>query len=188
MEKSQEMKERQVLAWLKKELGPVIRTAIAARPGIVYTEDWLAAMAYRETGMLFHRHIPSGKDLATLSSIMRGDYSQRPGETEKQYHGYGIWQIDIDSFPEFVKSGKWKDPLKCCLMAIDVLDGKRSYLVKSFPALKGDQLDRATTAAYNCGEGNVAKVIRAGQDIDSRTYNKDYSAEVWRFREIYRSI
>lgn len=185
------MTERQCIQWIRKELGPVIKLALQARPGVIYTEDWLGGMAYRETGILMHRY--AGKPMLTISATSRGDYSQRPGETEKQYHGFGFWQIDIGSFPQFVKSGDWKDPLKCCIKAIDVLEGKRKYLfaeggqfaAKNYPL---DFMYRGITAAYNCGEGNVAKVIRAGADIDSRTHGKDYSKKVWEYREIYRAL
>jgi len=54
--------------------------------------------------------------------------------------------------------------------------------------IPGYELDRATVAAYNCGEGNVAKVMRAGLDVDARTHQHNYSAEVWRFREMYKAI
>jgi hypothetical protein len=30
-----------------------------------------------------------------------------------------------------------------------------------------------------CGAGNVAKVVAAGEDMDSRTTGHDYSADVW---------
>jgi len=72
------------------------------------------------------------------------------------------------------------------MKAIGVLEGKRRNLQSEFPHI--DNLDRAITAAYNCGEGNVARAIRKGIDIDSYTFNKDYSKEVWRFREIYKTV
>ncbi|WP_276483539.1 hypothetical protein [Paraflavitalea pollutisoli] len=186
------MTEKQAIAWILKELGPIIDKALteakAKNPDLMYTTDWLAAMAYRETGFLIARYMAQNAKPEAIHPLMRGDYGQRPGEREKSYHGFGYWQIDIGSFPEFVKSGAWKDPYKTCVKAIEVLEGKRKYLQLKFPALTGDSLARAVTAAYNCGEGNVQKVLLAGQDIDSRTHQKNYSKEVWRFREIARSI
>jgi hypothetical protein len=73
-------------------------------------------------------------------------------------------------------------------MAIAVLEEKRLYLEPKFPNLQGDSLHRAITAAYNCGQGNIAKVLNEGKDIDDRTYNHDYSREVWRFREIFNTL
>lgn len=186
------MTERSILSWINRELGPIIDQAIEEakkkNPDLIYTRDWLAAMCMRETGFLIARYAKQGMKVAIIHTLMRGDYSQRPGEKEKSYHGYGYWQIDIASYPQYVKSGDWKDPLKTCAMAISVLEEKRKYLEPRFANLKGDSLHRAVTAAYNCGQGNVAKVLREGKDIDARTHNMDYSAEVWRYRQIFNSL
>ncbi len=72
-------------------------------------------------------------------------------------------------------------------MAIAILKAKRAFLVQRIP-LQGTALDRANTAAYNCGEGNVVKVVKDGKDIDDRTAHKNYSADVWRLRELYKSL
>lgn len=178
------MTEGEAIFWIKDNIGPVIRKALADSGSTVYTEDWLGAMAYRETGILIHRYQDKSPDV--IATLMKGDYSQRPGETEKSYHGFGFWQIDIASYPAFVNSGDWEDPYKCCMKAIAVLEEKRTYLEGKVPA--SYDLHRAITAAYNCGQGNVLKVVQQGKDIDSRTHNKDYSKEVWRFRYIYRSF
>lgn len=186
------MTNTQVLQWIKPNLGPVIRQAIAAKPGTIYTEDWIAAIACRETGEDIAKHFPgwsmTPEKLFGLSSIMRGDWTKRDGETEEQPHGFGFWQIDKGSFPLFIKSGDWKDPFKCCLMALVVLENKRTYLHTHFPSLAGDQEARAVTAAYNCGEGNVIKVLEEKHDIDIRTTGKNYSAQVWQFRSIYSTL
>lgn len=186
------MTEREILAWIKINLGPIIDKALAEarvkNTALLYTRDWLAAMVMRETGFLIARYVQKKLKIDVIHSLMKGDYNQRKGETEKSYHGFGYWQIDIGSFPDFVKSGDWKDPFKTCVKAIAVLEGKRIFLQKAFPALTGEELARAVTAAYNCGEGNVKKVLLAKQDIDSRTHQKNYSKEVWRFREIFKSL
>lgn len=186
------MTEREILSWIKNNLGDVIDIAIIQakekNPELIYTRDWLAAMAMRETGFLIARYVEKKMKTDVIHSLMKGDYGQRPKETEKQYHGFGYWQIDIASYPAFVKSGDWKDPFKTCLKAIAVLEEKRLYLAPKFPNLQGDSLHRAITAAYNCGQGNVQKVLLVGQDIDARTHQKNYSKEVWRYREIFKSL
>jgi len=186
------MTERDILNWINNNLGVYIDKAIAHAcekyPDHPYTKDWLAAMSMRETGFLIARYVAQGAKPEIIHTLMRGDYTQREGEKEKQYHGFGYWQIDIGSYPDFVKSGDWKDPFKTCRKAIDVLESKRIYLVSHFPNLQGNGLARAITAAYNCGEGNVRQILQAGLDVDHRTYNHDYSAEVWRFREILSSL
>jgi hypothetical protein len=65
----------------------------------------------------------------------------------------GLPQIDIASFPAFVNSGDWKDPLKSWLKAIAVLESKRKYILSKCPDVKGEFLHRAVTAAYNCRGG-----------------------------------
>lgn len=182
------MNNTDVLRWIKKELGETIQKAIAARPGSAYTEEWLAGIGCRETGGLLALYIPKRNDVAVICSILRGDFTQRPGETAKQYHGYGITQIDIASFPQFVKSGDWKDPYKCFLKTIDILNGKKQYLVSHFPSLAGNSLNHYVTASYNCGEGNERKVIEQHLDPDAYTTQHNYSNEVFEFADIYKNL
>lgn len=173
------MTEKQILLWIRDNLGAIISKAIFSTP---YSEHILAGMCMRETGILIPKKIGLG-ELDYVSAQMLGDYGKRKNDTEKKYHGFGFWQIDIDSFPEFVASGDWKDPYKCCLKAVSILEGKRKWL-----AQKNITEDRAIIAAYNCGEGNVWKAIKKGFDVDAYTYNKDYSKEVMRFAEIYANL
>jgi hypothetical protein len=185
------MGEKETMQWILDNLGEIIRRSIddskVINPELLYTPDWLAAMCYRETGFLIARYVGQGKRPEAIHQLMRGDYSQRPGEKEKDYHGFGYWQIDVASFPDFIISGNWKDPYKTCMKAIAVLEGKRKYLQKR-TRITDEALHRAITAAYNCGEGNVMKVLDKGQDIDIRTHQHNYSAEVWRFRAIAQKI
>ena len=174
-----------VLRWIKDYLEPVIIEAVKGSP---YPVDQLAAMACRETGWKIEKYLNQKLPYATICEIMKGDYGQRAGDAEKIYHGFGFWQIDIGSYPEFVKSGNWKDPLKCCQMAVNVLETKRKYFLNKTPGLKGDPLERAVTAAYNCGEGNVFKALINHRDVDFYTFNHDYSKAVWGFRETYKDL
>jgi hypothetical protein len=186
------MTTREILIWIHVNLLPSITQAITEakkkNPGLIYTPDWLVGIAYRETGGLINKYGSTNVRPDIMHTLMRGDYSKRDGEKFAMHHGFGYWQIDIDSYPEFVKSGNWKDPFKCCLQAIDVLESKRQYIESKLPKLGGDDLHRAITAAYNCGEGNVVKVLVAGQDVDTRTTGHDYSAEVWQRRSFYKQI
>jgi hypothetical protein len=183
------MTDLQALQWIKDNLGKYIKTALELVPGTIYSEDWLAAMAYRETGILIHRYVPSGIPFRQICERMVGDYGQRPGETEKKYHGFSFWQIDIGSYPDFIDTGLWTDPVQSCKKAISVLEEKRRYLFgKNMIPTKYplQTVHRAITAAYNCGAGSVMKALMAGKDVDRYTYNRDYSKEVWRFRDMYR--
>jgi hypothetical protein len=191
------MTEKQTLLWIHTNLVPLMREAMKQSPQIAYPTDLLSAMTMRETGNLVQRYVQKGLKAHEMHPLMRGDYSQRRGEKEKSYHGYGYMQIDIASFPEFVKSGAWKDPIKTYIKAMSVLEGKRTYLKSKFPHLEGRDLLWASVAAYNCGEGNVRKVLngivknKKGEvvtDVDWYTHGKDYSKEVARFMELYNSI
>lgn len=186
------MIEREILSWIKNNLGDVIDIAIIQskekNPDLIYTRDWLAGMCMRETGFLISRYVAKKMKVEVIHSLMKGDYSQRPKETEKQYHGFGYWQIDIASYPQFVKSGDWKDPFKTCMKAIAVLEEKRLYLAPKFPNLQGDGLHRAITAAYNCGQGRVARALNEGKDIDAFTHQHDYSKMVWHYREVFNKL
>lgn len=174
---------KQLLAWIRDNLGPLIRDAIR---GTMFTEDWLAAIAARETGFLIIRYYNKGFSFEDIAANMRGDYRKSEG----RYRGFGFWQIDVGSYPEFTNSGKWKDPKETAKMAVKVLEEKRRFLESKGwkERLSAVDFERAITAAYNCGQGNVHKALTQGLDVDRYTYNKDYSSEVFRNREIYRKL
>ena len=178
------MTDKEILTVIKTKLGETIKQAIIDSKTTLYTEDWLGAMAMREMGHKIDKLMQQGKTWAEIVLNAKGDYGQRSSDDKPIYHGFGFWQIDIASFPQFIKSGDWVDPYKCAMKAISVLEGKRKYLATKFPTVD----DRAITAAYNCGEGNVTKALRMFKDVDVYTHQKNYSAEVWRYREIYKSI
>jgi len=192
------MTNTDILRWIKTNFGPIISQAIAAakgkNPHVPYTEDWLAGIQCRESGGIIAKHLPamlnlpSGRQLASLMPLMKGDWNQREHDAEPMYHGYGPYQADIASFPAWIKSGAWQDPAKAASMAIEILEGKRLFLQPHFPDLAGDLLERAITAAYNCGEGNVRDVLNEGHDIDIRTTDKNYSAQIWEFRKVYQTL
>ena len=184
------MTQERILYWIREHLSPTIRKALEQYPEVIYTEDWLAGMTYRETGFLIARYADKKMSPDSIHSIIKGDYSKREGEVEKQYHGFGYMQIDIDSYPDFVKSGDWKDPYKTYLKSISVLEEKRKYLAAKMDFGQHDLLTihRAITAAYNCGQGNVMKAIRNDKDVDRYTHNGDYSKMVWLYRDAYRNL
>lgn len=176
------MTEKQILGWIKTNLSQIIEKAITDSKTDLFTVDLMAAMAMREVNFLIARY--ASKPLEEVAASMKGDYGQRANDNIKMYHGFSFWQIDIDSFPDFIKSGDWKDPYKSCLKAISVLEGKRQYLVSKL----GDVPLNAIVAAYNTGEGNVYRSLKNGWDVDKTTHNKDYSKEVFRYRDIYNSL
>jgi hypothetical protein len=188
------MTERSIMRWYKENLQQAVEKAIALKkeknPELLYTTDWLLAMAYRETWTLVARYIKNKIVFENVLTVVKGDYGKRDGETEKQFHGFGFWQIDIGSYPQFVKSGDWKDPFKCCCKAIDVLEEKRLYLESKFDKddFNSETFQRMITAAYNCGQGNVTKAVNAKLGMDYYTHEKNYSQMVWKYRELYNSL
>jgi hypothetical protein len=179
--------DQEMMQWIKNNLGVIITNAIA---NTNYTEDWLAGICARETGFLFTRYANQGFTFDHICFLMKGDYGKRKGEPAKQYHGFGFWQIDIGSFPAFISSGKWTNPLDTAQMAVSVLEGKKNYLQKQnwYAKLPATMQERAITAAYNCGEGNVNKEFMRNLDVDFYTFSKDYSKEVFRYRSIYSNL
>ena len=189
------MTERSIMKWYKDNLLSLVEKAIEQKkiktPDLIYTADWLLAIAFRETWTLVSRY----HDLTfeNMKELIKGDYSNRPGDPdsyrgEKSYHGFGFWQIDTGSYPDFVKTGYWKDPFKCCCKAIDVLEEKRRYLSDKLVLTDPDAIHRSITAAYNCGQGNVVKAIRSKLGVDYYTHEKNYSAMVWKYRELYNLL
>jgi hypothetical protein len=111
-------------------------------------------------------------------------------------HGYGVMQIDIRSFADFCKSGKWKDVEAAILKGAEVLAKKRDEIlaaekrargycrfsdgsVRSFVPriLSNEDLHRVTVASYNCG-GAAYYHFSNGNDPDRGTTGKDYSRDV----------
>lgn len=178
----------EILKWIKINLAADINKAIADTGTDLYTEDWLGAMVCRETCDLIARYAPIKSNVLEIASLMRGDFTQRHGETEKQYHGYGFIQIDRQSYPAFVMSGKWKIPYENFKAAILILEEKRKYLTTRFAALTGDSLKHYITAAFNCGQGNESKVITNHLDPDAYTAAHNYSAQVFEFATIYITL
>lgn len=190
------MTEKQIMRWYNENLFSMVNKAIESKkekiPSLIYTVDWLMAIAYRETWTLVNKYAEAIKFVDMLT-LIKGDYSKRPGEPEKSYHGFGFWQIDVGSYPDFIKSGDWKDPYKCCLKAIGVLEEKRLWLFGESGKFDADFSEeeyrhRMITAAYNCGQGNVRKAVLAKLGVDYYTHEKNYSAMVWQYRELYNSL
>jgi len=187
------MTEKKIMLWIKANMQGIIEKAIVDsrkwHPDHPYTTDWIAGIIMREVGVLINKHATVNTPVNQMWSLMRGDYAQRKGEEKPQYHGYGPMQADTGSYPEFIKSGDWKDPYKAVMFGIDVLEEKRKYLTARVkPGGDPTAFERAITAAYNTGQGNVMKSINNDRDVDYTTHQRNYSAEVFRFRKLYLSL
>ena len=177
------MTEIEVLKWIKVNLSAVIQEALkSATIENYFSEEWLAAIACRETTVLIIKYAERNMNFSDMCMNMKGDF------TNNTYHGFSFWQIDIRSFRDFIESGDWRFPVKACKKAIEVLEGKAKYLGHFFSPGDDVEFKQAVTAAYNCGEGNVARSIKAGEDVDTHTAHGNYSKDVFRLMNIYKGL
>lgn len=141
------------------------------------------------TAARLHRHRPE----VMAGIIMRetegglSRYLDRKGPAGRGDggHGHGLMQIDDRSFPDFCHGPHWADPDKNIHFGAWVLSRKRAFLAPHCPE---ELLERASLAAYNCGEGTVLKLLFKRLDVDVKTAHGHYSAEVLRFAEIYKQL
>lgn len=150
----------------------------------------LAGITCRETGLKIAKLYDANPKMtvATVAPIMTGDYSQRPGETGSTYHGFGFTQIDKVSYPDFVRRGDWKDPLKCYKLTIQILQDNFLLLSRNAPNLPQEMIWKYVIASYNAGKGRELSVITKSLDPDTYTFAHNYSSEVLRFVDIYNSF
>lgn len=104
--------------------------------------------------------------------------------------GHGPMQIDKRSFPEWCSqwsSGKLtvRDGI---LKGAEVLAMKQKAIGRLLPQLTGEEALKAAVAAYNCGEGNVKKAVKAGKPVDAYTARGDYAEDVFIRRKFYQTV
>ena len=111
-------------------------------------------------------------------------------------HGYGIMQIDIRYYPDFVNSGQWRDPQLDINMGAEVLataskaikNGEglslhykdRQNVIHPFTgaSLDEDELLRTTIAAYNSGATAAYYWMSEEANPDKGTTGGNYAADV----------
>jgi hypothetical protein len=96
---------------------------------------------------------------------IKGDFSRRPGESAKQFHGFGVWQRDSQ---HGVDESYLEDVRRQAEDAAELLQANHTSLKRWDSAI----------AAYNCGPGRVRKALDANRPVDFYTTGKDYSADV----------
>ncbi len=178
------MTELDCLSWINKNLGKYITDACE---NTIYDLPSLAALTMRETGGLIAHVAPLVSSFNVLCKLMTGDYTKRKHDLNHKYHGYGFTQIDIDSYPAFIASNDWQKPEKLYPFTIKILESKRHYIINHFNDLSHQELERSIFAAYNCGEGNVVKAIQNNEDVDHYTTGHNYSEDVFRLRELFKT-
>jgi hypothetical protein len=170
------MNETEILRHIKTAYGAMIFESAAKHR---HRTEVMAGIVMRETqgglSLLLDRPGPEG----------RGDRDK-----EGRYHGHGLCQIDDRSFPEFCAGPAWKDAAKNIAMGAWALGRKRAFLAARTLGfmLTDDDLERASVAAYNAGEGLVLKAIERHRDPDTCTAHGDYAASVLRYADLYLSL
>lgn len=119
------------------------------------------------------------------------EYLERPGDNG---HGFGLMQIDIRSFADWVASGAWHDPRECTLKGAEVLrakyddalalegkpikrtSGGRTFSVIGIPLTVQDRV-RVAVASYNSGRWAYYHASK-GRSPDRGSTGGDYSADV----------
>ncbi len=111
-------------------------------------------------------------------------------------NGFGWLQADRRSFPEWIRTGEWKDAGKGFLMGAKILRSKLADTIECegvrftvtdkrgrvFTCPKGKRLTereryRVALAAYNCGRWAHYHVSK-NRDVDAGTTGKDYAIDV----------
>jgi hypothetical protein len=105
-------------------------------------------------------------------------------------HGFSWWQIDIRSYPEFVKSGDWKDVGKAVNKCCEVLAEKQNEVreLAGRHVLLNGTLLRCAVAGYNCGSGPAYRNFINHDDPDRGTTGKDYSADVLARQKVFSDL
>lgn len=149
-------------AWDEAELAAQFRRVLASRWIDIFENaasatgsptELLLAIASRET------------NIRNILGDFRGS----------RFHGFGIMQIDLGTDPEFCAAWSEAKVAESIGRGAEILGHKRAYLVSQ----KGLAVTHAAiAAAYNTGEGNVARSLRAGLDPDSTTTGANYGRDV----------
>lgn len=136
----------------------------------------------------------SGEDVAVVMAIASRETNieQIIGDAG---HGFGVMQLDIRSFPDFIRSGKWKDAHAVIMKGAEVLAGKRQQLTANakkqmsiidskgrhytfrMPVITGDVLTKTAIAMYNVGLFAPYHLSK-GRDPDYSTTDGDYATDV----------
>lgn len=182
---------RNILVWFHDNISHIVREVV----DVIYKDHWVSegllcgGIPAREFGFLIPRKVAKGQSLEYIFRHSTGDGG----------HGISFWQIDDRSYPDWLSKHQLSDTsipidelIKAyCIKSVECLIEKEKYLVsKGYTREKlGDEtFERAIIAAYNCGQGNVAKALRNGYDVDRYTYQHDYSKDVQTSRALYNNI
>jgi hypothetical protein len=146
-----------------------------------------------EAEILLHIRTAFGSMIAGAAAgwwHLPGSSGRGDCDKEGRYHGHGLCQIDDRSFPEFCRGEEWKNAASNIEMGARVIARKRAFLAGRTLGFRftTDDLEKATIAAYNAGEGRVLRTIMEGCDPDVCTTHCDYAAAVLRHADVYLKL
>lgn len=104
-------------------------------------------------------------------------------------HGFGLFQADIGSYPQWINSGAWRDAGMSVLFGAKVLNDKlqeiKNRASKANVEIDEDTALRLAIAAYNHGSMGVFSDYKKGLDPDRGTTGHDYSTDVLKRESIF---
>jgi hypothetical protein len=145
--------------------------------------------------------------IASRETNLDPKWLTKPGD---HGNGFGLMQADVRSFPEWIKSGKWRDAREGILMGARVLAEKlhdarvcelaglrgKTVIVKSLKGesysfipkvLSDSERHRVSIAAYNCGRWAHYHITK-GNGVDRGTTQKNYSEDVLERARYFRAM
>jgi hypothetical protein len=146
---------------------PLIR---AAADRYQFTPDLLLAIGSRETNL-------------------DPRYQSHPGD---RGHGFSMWQIDIGSYPDWIKTGAWRDVGQAVMKSAEVLNEKRNEVLalakRNKLILSSADVEQITIAAYNHGSRGSFLDYQRFRRPDRGTTGGDYSQDVLYRSDIFKSF
>lgn len=144
--------------------------------------------------------------IGSRETNLNPQYLKEPGD---RGNGFGLTQADRRSFPEFVNSGKWKDPYECFRFTAERIKSelynlrlyeKQETVAGKFRSGRGysftpkplpDEMTRLriVVAGYNCGlKTAYYHYCKSGNNADKGTTGADYSKDVFDRCKQFKSL
>jgi hypothetical protein len=103
-------------------------------------------------------------------------------------HGCGPMQVDDRTRPELCARYKAGDVPNAAMISAgcEILREKIEALRRNAHLQDQQDLLKAAVAAYNCGQGNVARALEAGASVDRFTTGENYSWDVVQRATLFR--
>jgi hypothetical protein len=108
------------------------------------------------------------------------------------YQGYGLMQVDIKSFPDWVKSNAWKDPIESIKKGSSVLHEKRHEVANRAKAAEIELSDAnllwISLASYNHGSSGSFRSFITDGHPDEGTTGHDYGKDCLARAKVFKAL